>query len=191
MWVLFVEHDAERSVKRPEAGGCKVVAQLLDARLMTDRGVWIWAARGTIGGVLAALTVHMIVLLGQRVIRFQVVVRKGPRRGNSARMLHRAEVLAPEPEQRGALELGVAADAVVGVGVQLLAIAVVPDFFGLVLALDIYGPRAPVVLFARHVISALQQQNASAGRRELAGECPAAGAGPDDHHVIMPFIAHG
>src|SRR5437016_13632286 len=105
-------------------------------------------------------------------------------------MLHCAEVLAPKPEQCGAVELCVATDTVVGVGVQFLAIAVMPDLFGLVLALDVYGPRAPVVLFARHVVSALQQQNAFASRRELAGECPAAGAGSDDNHVIMSLIAH-
>ena len=45
-----------------------------------------------------------------------------------------AEVLFAKAEERRAVELGVAADVVVGVRVQLLAVAIAPDLFGLYLA---------------------------------------------------------
>src|SRR5262249_18352402 len=81
-------------------------------------------------------------------------------------------------------------DAVVGVRMEFLALAIMPDFFGLVLPLDIHGASAPIVFFARDVVAALQEENSLAGRRQLPGECPAASARTDDDHVIMPFIVH-
>src|SRR5215813_925237 len=35
-----------------------------------------------------------------------------------------------------------------------------------------------------------QQENPFAGRRQLASERPAAGAGADHDHVVVPFIVH-
>jgi hypothetical protein len=75
--------------------------------------------------------------------------------------------------------------------VERIAVTVVPDFFRLVFALNVYGARAPVVLLARHIVAALQQENPLAGRRQLAGESPAAGPGADDDHVVMALIVHG
>jgi len=65
-----------------------------------------------------------------------------------------------------------------------------PEFLRLIFAVNVYGEGAPVVLFARHVITALQQQNPLPGRRQLTGERPAAGTGADDDYVIVPFIVH-
>lgn len=52
-------------------------------------------------------------------------------------MLDRAKVLPPQVEERRPVELGVAADTVVGVRMQRVAIAVVPDLLGLVLPLNV------------------------------------------------------
>jgi hypothetical protein len=96
-----------------------------------------------------------------------------------------AEVLLPEPEERGAIELGVAADPLVGVRVQLLAGLVAPLLRGLVLPLDVDGASAPVVQLARHVVAALEHQDALAGSGQAVRERAAAGTGPDDDDVVV------
>jgi hypothetical protein len=105
-------------------------------------------------------------------------------------MFDGAKVLAAKPEQSGSIKLGIAANAVVRMGVEWIAVSIMPDFFGLVFPLNVYGAGAPVVFFARHVLTALEQKNPLPGRRQLSGERPAAGAGADDDHVIVPFIVH-
>src|SRR6516164_11099001 len=98
------------------------------------------------------------------VIRFQFVVLDWPRRRNPAVVFDGAEILAPKPEERRAKEFCIAADAVVSVRVKRIAVPVLPDFFGLILTLNVYGLCAPIVLLARHVVTALQQENPLAGR---------------------------
>src|SRR5579872_5197974 len=73
---------------------------------------------------------------------------------------------------------------------QILPVAVAPNLFGLVLALDVDRARAPVIFLARNVVAALQQEDPLPGRSEFAGKCPTAGAGPDDNHVVMILVAH-
>jgi hypothetical protein len=70
-------------------------------------------------------------------------------------MVNLAEVLFAQAKQRGAIKFGVAADVVIGVGVQLFAILVVPDFFCLVFSLKIDGAGAPVVFFSGNVAAPL------------------------------------
>src|SRR5262249_34973334 len=105
----------------------------------------IRSASGRVGGIFAALAVDVIEMLRLGVIRFQLVVLDWPRRRNSAVVLEGAEILAPKPEQCCAIKFRIAANAVVGMRVEWIAVAVVPDFFGLVFALDVYDARAPVV----------------------------------------------
>ena len=45
--------------------------------------------------------------------------------------------------------------------------------------------RLPVLRLARQPVAALEQQDALAGRRQVAGERAAAGAGADDDHVVV------
>ena len=53
--VGFVEHDAERHVKRREPERGEVVAELLHARLVAHRRVRVRRARRRLGGIHAAL----------------------------------------------------------------------------------------------------------------------------------------
>src|SRR5262245_60960440 len=101
----------------------------------------------------------MIKMFRLRVIRFQLVILDRPRRGNSAVMLDGAKVFAPQPKKRGAVEFRVAANTVIGMRMEFLPLPVVPDLFGLILAFNVHSPSAPVVLFARHVVTALEQKN--------------------------------
>ena len=99
----------------------EIVVQLLDARLVADRGIRIGRAGRRLGRVDAALAVHLIEALGLGVVRLELVVADRPRRRDAAVMPQLAEVLSPQPEQRRAVELRVAADVVVGVRMQRLA----------------------------------------------------------------------
>src|SRR5262249_39045236 len=101
-----------------------------------------------------------------------------------------AEVLSTQPEQRGAVELGVAPDPVVGVGMERLALRRPPYLLGAVLALEVDRPRAPVVLLAGDVVAPLEEQDALAGRRQAVGRCAPAGAGADDDHVEAARLVH-
>src|SRR5262245_46063376 len=99
-------------------------------------------------------------------------------------MLQLTEVLAAESEERGAVELGVTSDPVVRVGMERLAVAVAPRLLRLILALEVDGARAPVVLLARHVVAALEEQDLLARRGQRPRQRAAAGAGADDRDVV-------
>src|SRR5262249_33929983 len=84
----------------------------------------------------------------------------------------------------GAVELRVAADVVVRVGMELAAVSIAPRLLRRVATLEVDGPRAPVGLLARDVAAALEEENALAGRRERREQRAAAGARADDDHVV-------
>jgi len=84
-------------------------------------------------------------------------------------VLQLTEVLPAQAEQRGAIELGVAAHIIIGVGMQFLAVFVAPNFLGVVFALDVDGERTPVVLLARDIIAAIQDQDAEPGGGQVVG----------------------
>ena len=70
-----------------------------------------------------------------------------------------AKVLFAQPEERGAIELGVAAHVIIGVGMERLAVLVLPHFFRVVLGFDVHRPGAPVVLLPTDVVAAFEQQD--------------------------------
>src|SRR5207247_9962594 len=125
---------------------------LMCARLGARRWMVVRGAGGRVRRIGAALAVHVVELLGTRVVRLQVLVGDRPRGRDPAVMLDLPEVLAPQPEERGAVELRVAADIVVRVRVELPTVPVAPHLLGGVLALEVHGPRIPVVLLAGQVI---------------------------------------
>jgi len=59
-------------------------------------------------------------------------------------------------------------------GKELVAVLVVPRLLDVVAVLDLDRVRVPVLLLARHVAAALEQQDALPGRREPVGERPPA-----------------
>src|SRR6516225_348223 len=95
-----------------------------------------------------------------------------------------AEVLLAEAEERRAVELGVASHRVVGVRVERVALAVVPDLLRLVAALDVHPARVPVGLLPGDEVAALEEEDALAGGGQGLGQRPAAGAGADDDDVV-------
>src|SRR6476659_4806011 len=99
-------------------------------------------------------------------------------------MTQLAEVLFAQTKQRRAIELCVPADIVVGMGMQILPVAILPHFLGAVLALQVYDRRTPVVFFARYIVASFEQKDLLSGRRQFGRECSTPRAGSDDHDVV-------
>ena len=179
------EPHAARRVERPQPGGLEVVGELLDARLVADRGIRVRRRGGRLGRVLAARAVDLVALLGERVVRLQLLVGDRPGGRDAVVVAQLAEVLLAQPVQGGAVELGRAADAVVHLRLERLVVAVVPAVGRDVAVVDEDVVRLPVLRLARQPVAALEQQHAQPGRGEMARERAAAGAGADDDHVVV------
>ena len=156
------------------------------------RGSWetagngIGRARRRLGRVLAARAVHLVELLGLRVVGLHLVVGDRPGRRDAVVVLELAEVLLAQAVERRAVELGRAADEVVDLRLERLALGVVP------------GVRRDVAVVDEDVLRrASSAARAAASRRARAAgsACPtapsrcdqraAAGAAADDDHVVV------
>ena len=184
------EVDADRQVERVQALLLEVVAELLDARLVPDRRERIRGAGRALGGVLAVLAVHPVEVLGLGVERLQVLVADRPRGRQPAVVPDLAEVLRPEPEQRRAVELGVASDVVVQLGRELVAVPVLPELRRPVLPAHEHRRGVPVVPLPRQVVAAFQDQDALARPGQPVGESPSAGSRADHDHVVVLVPCH-
>ena len=181
-----VEHDAAGRVERLVPGRREVVGELLDARLVADGRERVRRAGGRLGRVLAARAVHLVELLGPRVVGLHLVVVDGPRRRDAVVVAQLAEVLLAQAVQRGAVELRGAADEVVHLRLEGLAVAVVPR-----VRARRSGCRR------RRRARASSAARAGASRRARAAGCacpdgarcrderPAAGAASDHDHVVV------
>src|ERR1041385_3779528 len=190
-FVLFIEANAEGDVKGLMAELDEVIVKLLDARLVGDCRVWIGAGGVRIGGVFAAVAMDLVEGFSLLVIGFEIVVGDGPGGRDAAVVNELAEIFAAEAEEGRAVEFGVAADIVVGVGVEFFAIFVAPDFFGVVFGFDVDGVGGPIFRLARDVVAAFDEEDALAGGSKAIGEGAAAGAGADDDYVVVGGGGHG
>ena len=187
--VRLVDQDAARRVERVIAGRGQVIGELLDARLVGDRGVRVGRAGRRVGRILAPRAVHLVHRLGGGVVRLHVLVGDGPGRRQAVMVVQFAEVLLAHPVQRGPVQLGGAADEVMHLRlVERLGLRVVPAVGRDVTALHEHVLGGPVRRLARQPVAALEQQDALARGGEVAGERAAARPGPDDDDVVM--LAH-
>jgi len=72
--ILLVELNSKWSMKRPQALSREVITQMLDARFVTDCGMWIRPACPRVSGVLASLAVDVIQPLSLSVVRLEIVI---------------------------------------------------------------------------------------------------------------------
>ena len=100
-------------------------------------------------------------------------------------MLDLTEVLAAETEQRGPVELRIAANEVVRVRVERLAVLVAPDLLGVVAGVEVHRLGVPVLELAGHEAAALGHEDAFARRRQRVQEGAAPGARADDDDVVV------
>src|SRR6185436_18212560 len=105
-------------------------------------------------------------------------------------MTNLAKVFFPQSKERGAVKLRVTTNEIIRVRMKLLTLVVAPRFFRVVFAFEVYGARAPVVLFTRNVIAALKEKNLLARGRETVSQRAAARARADDDYVVVIVAAH-
>ena len=183
--VGLVDQDPARCVERMVARLLQVIGELLDARLMRDRGVRVGCAGRRLRGILPPRPVHLIEIFGGRVVRLHVLVADGPRGRQSVVVLQFAEVLLAHAVERGAVQLGGAADEVVHLRLEEgLVLGAVPAVGRDVPAVLEYVHGGPVRRLAGQPVTAFEQQDALARRGEVAGERAAARPGPDHDDVI-------
>ena len=187
--VGLVEHDSAGRVERVVPGGGKVVGELLDARLVRHRRERIGRAGRRLGRVLAARAVHLVELLGLRVVglharRSRSARRARCRRGGAARRSP-PRAAGRAPRRRASWRRRRSSAPAAGRPCRL---GVVPGVRRDVAVVDEHVLRRPVLRLARQPVAALEQQDALARRGEAVHERAAAGAAADDDHVVA--IAH-
>ena len=184
--VRLVEQDAARRVERVVSALLQVIGELLNPGLVGDRGVRVGRAGRRLGRILAPRAVHLVHRLGGGVIRLHVRIRDGPGRRQAVVVMNVAEVLLAHPVERGAVQLGGAADEVMHLRLEeRLALHVVPAVGRDVAALDEHVLGRPVGRLAGQPVAALEQQDALARRGEVAGEGAAACPGTDHDDVVV------
>jgi hypothetical protein len=181
--VVLVQLDAQRQRERLPALVLPVPLQLGDAGIVVDRGIGVGRLVAVLGGVDAARPVHLPQPLGLVVVGREVGKLDRPGRRDAAAVLRLLEVALAQPHQRRAVEGGVAADPVVGVGRERVTVLVVPLLLGAVAVLDEHRLGTPVLRFARQVLAALEDQDRLAGRRQPLRQRRPARAGADDDDV--------
>jgi hypothetical protein len=147
--VRLVEQHTAGRVERVEAGGGEVVGELLDPGFVRQCREGVGSARRWLGRVLAAGAVHLVELLGLRVVGLHLVVGDRPGGRDAVVVAQLAEVLSAQAVERGAVELGGAADEVVDLGLERLALGVVPGVGRDVAAVDEHVLGRPVGGLAR------------------------------------------
>lgn len=130
------EVHPDRQVEGVQPVVREVLAELLDPRLVLHRRVGVLRADGSLARVLAVPAVHEVEVFRLGVVRLQVRVADRPGGREPAVVAQHAEVLGAQPEQRGAVELGVPADVIVDLGREPVTVFVVPELRCPVLALD-------------------------------------------------------
>ena len=186
--IALVEVDADRQVERVMAGLDEVVVELLDARLVRDGRVGERPGGRGLGGVLAALAVDEVQPLGLGVIGLEVVVGQRPRRRDAGVVADLVEVALTQTEEDRAVELRVAADEVLLVGAEGIAVLVDPLLAAEVALLEEDLLGVPVLGLAGQVTAALEQQDALAGGGEAVSQRAAARAGADDDDVVVVHL---
>src|SRR5271157_4752464 len=189
MRILLVEHDPDRYVEGLQSRTCEVVGQLLNARLMTDGGPGIGSVGRRFGRILSAVPMHLIEILGLGVVRLQIVVADRPGGRDTAVVAQFAEIFLAQPEQSSTVKLGVAADVVIGMRMEFLAILVEPRLFRAVVGVDVDDLRIPVRFLAGNVVTALKNQDALTGRSQVISDRSTTRAGSDDDYVVV-IVTH-
>src|ERR1041385_112100 len=96
--ILFVKHYTERRVKWVQSESREIVAQWLDARIVTDRRIRKCPASVRLSGIFPGFAMYMINAFCLGVVRLQLAIRNRPGRRESAEMFYLTEVFFTEPE---------------------------------------------------------------------------------------------
>ena len=190
----LLEVDPDRQVERVQSQLLEVVAQLLDAGLVGHRRDGVLRAGWPSLGSSPCWPWTQVQVLGLGVVGLEVVVGDRPGRRDPAVVPELAEVLGSQAEQGRAVELGVAPDVVVDLGLELAGRArrTRPRVRGTCRART--PPASPSCRARGAGSAALQPEHLGATRGEPVPEGPATGPRPDDHDVVVlvsAMPAHG
>ena len=119
----------------------KLIVNLLDARLVTNGRMGIGLSARRFRRIGTALAMRLVKDLGFVVVRLVVAVFQRPLERDPIFVPDLVKVALPQSEEGGAIHLGVTADPVSSLRVQWLAVAILPNFVGMiaVLAKDRFG----------------------------------------------------
>ena len=186
---LVVEQEAERERRRVNAGARRSPRR---ARARAPRGGSRDSGTGGSQGLRSARRpVRRARARGARPLRSTA---RSPRtrraRPATARLVaHLAEVAGPHAQGRRAPHLGVAADGVLHAGLEGFAALVVPGLVRVVAAVELDRAHVPVLLLARQVLAALEQEDALPRRRQPVCERASTRAAADHDHVPVTHHA--
>ena len=106
-------------------------------------------------------------------------------------VLHRLKVTRAEAHDAGTVNLGVAADEIMLIGLESAVVLVAPFLAGAVVLLMENALDAPVAGVARQIIAALQHMHAQSAVFKGKSQRRAAHAGTDDEDVRCAVIHAG
>src|SRR5712691_9021052 len=170
--ILFVEHNPVWRVERVIAGLFEVVGELLDTRFVRNRGERIGRTVWRLGCVFASRSMHLIELLGFRVVGFHLVVADRPGGRDTVMMTQFAEIFLALAIERSSVQLGRSANAIVHLGLKGLFVFVVPGVRRDIAVLDEDSFAIPVLQLARQPVTTLKQQDAFARRGQVMDKSP-------------------
>ncbi len=181
----LVQPHAERQGEGAPALVLPMGLQAFDGRVVVDRGEGIGGFVTLLGGVFAPGAVHLPQMFSLGIVGGEVGEADGPGRGDPAGVLDLLEVALAQAHEGRAVEAGVSAHPVVGVGGEGLVVLVVPLFLGAIAVLDEHRLGVPVLRLPGQVLAPLQDQDGLARRRQPLGQGRTPGPGADDDHVEM------
>ena len=165
----------------------QAIRQPLNARLVLHGRVRVVPAREAGERVLAVLTVHPEQVLGPDVVRLHVVVIQRPGRRDTVRMLDLAEVRGPQPQQRRAVHLRIAAHVIMQLGPEGPVVEVVKRLAGGVSPVAEDSAGTPVVPLWPEKVTAFEHQHTLAGFGDArrGGRAPRSAAHDQDVVVVI------
>jgi len=167
-----------------------VVVNRLHARFVGKRREWVGFGVEGLGGVGAGEVVVEVAVCGEEsfratIVRLEVSIGERPCGRDAAFVMDDAEVFGAETKESCTVDFGLAADEVGLLGMERFVVLVEPDVFGVVAVVDEDGGGVPVEFFLREKWAAFKDEDALSCLREMKGESPSAGSGPDDDGVVL------
>src|ERR1700744_906287 len=95
------------------------------------------------------------------------------------------EVAFPQSKKGGPIDLGIAAHPISGLRMKRFALAILPDFVGMISVIQENGLGVPILFFPGQEGAPFKNENALSARSETLRQGAAAGARSDDDDIVM------
>src|SRR6516162_9431331 len=104
--------------------------------------------------------------------------------------MHNSEIFVAEAKQCGSIKLRVAANVIVRVRMERLALGIVPMLLGLILTFEVHQLRIPIGFLARNEVAALENEDLLPRRSQAMCQRSPAGTASNNDDVIMICASH-